>query len=69
MSLVYTLHVNIRQIFFLFLFFRAIPTPYGSSQARDRIRAAAADLHHSNSNKGSEPHLQTTPQGMAMLDP
>ena len=29
----------------------------GSSQARDRIRAAAASLHHSQSNTRSKPHL------------
>ena len=33
----------------------------GSSQARGRIGAAAAGLHHSHSNVGSEPHLQCTP--------
>ena len=34
---------------------------YGSSQARDRIRAAAAGLCHSHwGNTGSELHLQTT---------
>ena len=46
---------------------------YGSSQARDQIRATAAGLHlchsHSHSNAGSEPGLQPTPQLMAMLDP
>ena len=41
---------------------------YGS-QARDQIRDAAADLCHSHSNVGSEPHLQPTSQLMAMLDP
>ena len=30
------------------LFFRATPAAYGSSQARDWIRAAAAGLHHSS---------------------
>jgi len=30
--------------------FRATPVAYGSSWARDRIGAAAADLHHSHSN-------------------
>ena len=33
---------------------------YGGSQARG--------LHHSHSNKGSELHLQPTPQFIAMLD-
>ena len=40
--------------------FRAAPAVYGSSQARDRIGAAAADLHHSHSNAGSEKHLWPT---------
>ena len=54
--------------FFLFLF-RAAPMPYGSSQARGRSGATAADLHHSHSNMGSEPHLQPTPQVTATPDP
>ena len=41
----------------LFNFFRAAPAAYGSSQARGGIRAAAAGLHHSHSNTGSEPRL------------
>ena len=36
---------------------RAVPTAYGSSQARGSIRAVAAGLHHSHSSEGSEPHL------------
>ena len=32
-------------------------------------RFPAAGLHHSPSNTGSEPHLQPTPQFVAMLDP
>ena len=34
-----------------------------------QISAAAAGLHHSNSNVGSELSLRSTPQLMAMLDP
>jgi len=41
----------------------------GGSQARGLIRAAAAGLHHSHSNEGSEPHLQPTPKLTATLDP
>ena len=33
-------------LFLNFLFFRAKPVAYGSSQAKDQIRAAAAGLHH-----------------------
>ena len=58
-------------LFFLFLIFifcpfRAAPMTYGGSQARGRIRAAAASLRYSHSNVGSELCLQPTPQLMAM---
>ena len=43
--------------FFSFCLFRAVPEAYGSSQARGRIRAVAAGLHHSHSNARSEPCL------------
>ena len=33
--------------------FGAAPAAYGGSQARDRIGAVAAGLHHSHSNTGS----------------
>ena len=36
--------------FFFFGLFRAVPTAYGSSQARSQSRAAAASLCHSHSN-------------------
>ena len=49
-----------------FCFFRAALAAYGSSQGRDRIRGAAAGLHHSLSNAGSKLHLRSTPQLMAM---
>ena len=35
-------------LFFFFCLFRATPVAYGSFQARGRIRAAAASLHHSS---------------------
>ena len=41
----------------LSLLFRATPAAYGGSQSRGGIRAAAAGLHHSHSNAGSEPRL------------
>ena len=50
-------------------FFRAAPAAYGSSEARGRIRAAAAGLHHSQGNTGSDSHLQPTPQLTATPDP
>ena len=37
--------------------FKATPTAYGGSQARGRIKATAAGLHHSHSNSGSIPCL------------
>ena len=40
--------------------FRAASTAYGSSQARGRIRAIAAGLHHRHSNARSELHLRPT---------
>ena len=39
--------------FYLFIFFRATPTAYGNSQARDQIGTAAASLCHSHSNARS----------------
>ena len=51
------------------LFSRAAPVAYGGSQARGPIGAAATGLHHSDSNAGSEPRLQPTPQVMAMPGP
>ena len=66
-----TLLLLMRLFFFFsfFLFFRAISVAYGGSQVRGQIRAIAARLYHSHSNTGSEPHLQPTPQLMAMPDP
>ena len=52
---------------FCFLFFVAAPTAYGSSQARNLIRAADVTLHHSNI--GSKPHPQSIPQFPATQDP
>ena len=52
----------------LFLLFRATTMAYGSSQARGRIRAAAAGLHHSHSNARSEPCLWLTLQLLAALN-
>ena len=55
-------------VFFVFFFLRAVPVAHGSSQARGRIKATAAGLHHSHSNSGSELHLKPTPQLMATPD-
>ena len=49
----------------LFLFFSisgAASSAHGGSQARGRIGAAAAGLHRSHSNAGSEPSLRPAPQ-------
>ena len=55
--------------FLFFFFFRTTPSAYGGSQARGRIGATAAGLHHSHSNARPEPCLQPTPQLVAMLNP
>ena len=54
--------------FFFFLLFKAAPVAYGSSQAKDRIIAAAAGLHHSQSHARSKSHLQPIPQLVATPD-
>ena len=54
---------------FFFFFFRALLMAYRGSQARGRLGAVAAGLHHSHSSAGSEPHLRPTPQLMATPDP
>ena len=57
-------------LFICFVYFLGLHPWYnGSSQSRGGIRTAAASLHHSHSNAGSEPQLQPTPQLMAMPDP
>ena len=48
-------------LFLFFGLFRAVPLAYRGSRARGQIRAAAAALHRSHSNAGSEPHLQPIP--------
>ena len=59
------------QILFYFFFFRAAPVAYGSSQARGRIRTAAAGLlhSHSHSHSGCKLSLSSTLWLEAMLDP
>ena len=52
-----------------FCLFRAAPVAHGGSQAKGRIGAAAAGLHHSHSNMGSEMSLRPTPQLTATPDP
>ena len=42
---------------------------YGGSQARCQIGTVAAGLLNNNSNMGSEPSLQPTPQLVAMPYP
>ena len=54
---------------FFFFFFNAIPAAHGSSQTRGQIGAAAAILCHSHSNTRFKPHLQPTPQLVAMPHP
>ena len=62
--------IRINPIYFLFFcLFRTTPMACGGSQARGLIGAAAASLHQSHSNAGSEPCLRPTPQLTATLDP
>ena len=56
-------------LFFFSLLFRATLMACGNSQARGPIGARAAGLSHSQSNAGSGPRLQPTPQLTAMPDP
>ena len=56
-------------MFFFFLSFRATPAAHGGSQARGRIGATRAGLHHIHSNAGSELCLRPTSQLVAMPDP
>ena len=56
-----------KPFFFFFWLFRTTPVGYGGP--RLGVRAAAAGLRHSHSNTRPEPHLQSTPQLMAMPDP
>ena len=52
---------------FIYLFiFKAVPAAYGSFRARGQIGAAAAGLHHSHSNTGSEPYLRALQMLAAM---
>ena len=44
------------KVFFFFNLLLATLTEYGNSQARGRIGATDADLHHSHSNTGSLTH-------------
>ena len=54
---------------FCFCFSWAAPVAYGGSQARVRIGAVAACLHHSHSNAESNLCLQPIPQLTAMPNP
>ena len=69
----WSLRTNFTKIFMYlsiyFLLFRATAMAYGNFQASNRIGAAAAGLHHSHGNVGSELHLWPTLQLVAMLDP
>ena len=55
--------------FLTFCPFRATPAAYGGSQARGLIGAEATGLCQSDSNWGSELHLQPIPQLTATLNP
>ena len=63
------LSVLVLETLSLFFFFRATPMAYGGSQTRGLMGAAAAGLHHSHSNMGSEPRLRPIPQLTTTPDP
>ena len=52
----------------VFLALQTAPMAYGGAQARGRIGAATADLHHSHSKAESKPCLRPTPQFTATPD-
>ena len=56
-------------VFVFFAFSRAAPAAHGGSQVRGLTGAFAPSLRRSHSNRRSEPHLQSTPQLIARLDP
>ena len=58
-----------RTFSFFLSFFRAVPVACGSSPARGRGGATAADLHQSHSNARSELHLQPIAQLNQVLNP
>ena len=68
---VYEVFFNKQKVYILifFFFFMAAPKAYGGSQAKDRIGAVAAGLHHSHSNARSKLCMQLTSQLMATRDP
>ena len=55
-------------LFFFLRLFRVTPVAYGGSWARGSTGAAAAGLHHSDSNARSEPCLWPTLELMTMPD-
>ena len=52
------MHVSIGVLLFFVCLFSAVPTAYGSSQARVRTGAAGASIRHSHSNARSKPYLR-----------
>ena len=55
--------------FFPFFLFRAAPAAHGGSQARGRIEATAASLHHTHSKARLELYLWLMPELVVMPDP
>ena len=54
---------------FFHLFSRAATVAYEGCQVRGQIGATAAAYATATATRGSEPHLQPTPQLMATPDP
>ena len=59
---------NISSSFLFFILFFVLLGPH-PRHMEVPIKAVAAGPHHIHSNVRSEPHLQPTPQFMAMPDP
>ena len=53
----------------IFVFLGPHLWPYGSSQARGQIRAAATGLHHNHSNARTQLHLRPAPQPQQCQNP
>ena len=56
-------------VYNFFFLFMTTPAAYGSSWARDGIRAVVTSLHHSHSNAGSKTHLLVRLKLLETLDP
>ena len=66
-NLLFSVPPSIVMIFFSFGLFRATPRAYGGSQARGRIEAIAANIHHSSQQHQILNPLSEARDGTCML--